>query len=165
MVLTILIGFSTACGKPQESAVSTAQQIAQQTPITITDARIRELIPGRDITAAYFTMRNNTAHTWILSEVTSATATDIQIHETADDDGQMQMRQLTQLRISPGEQIKFEPGGLHLMVFGVTALDGPFEADLILHNSNPPAEDQTPEQFPDRNKSERITVSFSKLAL
>jgi copper(I)-binding protein len=45
----------------------------------------------------------------------------VEIHRTsASEDGMMQMERLDQLAISAGRQVQLEPGGLHVMLIGLT---------------------------------------------
>ena len=115
--------------------------------VVIDDARIRDLIPGQDTTAAYFTATNHGDHTITIVGATSNRARALEIHETfAKGDG-VAMRRLKRVEVPGGATVRFAPQGKHLMVFGVSELVSPFPITLILAND------------------ERIEVSFSKLAL
>lgn len=86
------------------------------------NARIREPIPGRNLTAAYVDITNGGPTTQLVS-VASSTASSIEFHTTIDDNGMMRMRRLKQIELPAGTTVQLQPGGIHLMVFGVSKLD------------------------------------------
>lgn len=87
------------------------------------DARIRDLIPGQDKTVAYLTLRNHgTAPVTLIGAETDAART-VEMHTTQRDGDIMRMRRLSSLEIPGGGTVRLEPGGHHLMLFGVRSLD------------------------------------------
>jgi copper(I)-binding protein len=111
----------------------------------VESAQIRDLLPGRDTTAAYFTLSNNTAESITLIGAESSAAQAIEMHRSVVRGDSVRMQRVKRQTIAAGEQVDFEPGGLHLMVFGVAAIG---ESTLITL------------QFA---SGEQLTVSFSKL--
>lgn len=91
--------------------------------ITIENARVRTLIPGQDKTVAYMDVRNRTASTVTLLSARSDSVRAMEIHTTLMDNGVMRMRRLKSVEVPAGETVRFEPGGRHLMLFGVESLD------------------------------------------
>ena len=56
------------------------------------------------------------------TQLVSVTADDVmrmEMHETVEEDGMSKMRPLKSVNIPAGETVKFEPGGKHLMIWGV----------------------------------------------
>lgn len=100
-------------------------------PLAISDARIRALIPGQDTTAGYFDATNVSAAAVVLVGAESPAARAIEFHTTTRDGDVVRMRRLTEVRIEPGATIHFQPGGHHLMLFGVTSLDDETEIRLL----------------------------------
>ena len=97
-----------------------AYAVMAQTPaLIVLDAWVRE-VPGSDVAAAYLTLRNPTTKPITIVGMESSLAQNVMIHETKTVSGQSQMRPHEQLVIAPGETVKFEPGGLHVMLMGVT---------------------------------------------
>lgn len=90
--------------------------------LTIENARVRALIPGQDKTVAYMDLRNNTGAAITLLGARSEAVRAMEIHTTRMDDGVMRMRRLKEVEIPAGETVRFEPGGRHLMLFGVKSL-------------------------------------------
>lgn len=98
------------------SACSPAPEIA------IENARVRTLIPGQDKTVAYMDVQNRTASAVTLVGASSPSVRAMEIHTTQMDDGVMRMRRLKTVEVPAGEKVRFEPGGRHLMLFGVESL-------------------------------------------
>ena len=96
-----------------------------QSPV-VEDAYVRGLIPGRDVTAAFMSIDNTTGSDCLLTGAESSLARSVEIHSHSHHHGMMQMRRLESVPIAAGERVVFEPGGLHLMLFGVA---GPLSPD------------------------------------
>ena len=96
-----------------------AHSVMGQAPaLIVMDAWIRQ-VPGSDVAAAYLTLRNPTTRPITLVGIESPLAEHAMIHETKTVAGQSQMRPHEQLLVGPGATIKFEPGGLHVMLHGL----------------------------------------------
>lgn len=83
----------------------------------VSDARVREPIPGRMMSAAYLTLTNHSTQDQTLVSAHTPWAGLIEIHTHLHEDGVMRMRQLPSLTIPAGESVSLQPGGLHLMLF------------------------------------------------
>jgi periplasmic copper chaperone A len=94
------------------SAVSAAAPAA---PLSAQDAWIRAT-PGVDVAAAYLTLHNRGTQPVVVSGVRSAAAAAAMIHESTLVNGLSTMRAREPLRIAPGATVRFEPGGLHIML-------------------------------------------------
>jgi copper(I)-binding protein len=77
-------------------------------------------VPGSDVAAVYLTLINPGAKPVGIVGVESPVATHAVIHETKTEGGQSRMRPHEQLVILPGQTVKFEPEGLHIMLHGLT---------------------------------------------
>jgi periplasmic copper chaperone A len=102
---TLMVALATACSpnKPVEIAV---RGWARATP------------PGATVGAVYLTIENPGSGDR-LREVRTTSSERAEIHETTMDDDRMQMRAIDVLEIPAGGTVKFEPGGLHLMLIGL----------------------------------------------
>jgi copper(I)-binding protein len=89
--------------------------LAQQPSLIAENAWIR-VTPGVDMAAAYLTLRNMTEHAATVTGVESPVASHAMIHETTTQGGQSRMRPHEQLTVPPRSTVKFEPGGLHIML-------------------------------------------------
>lgn len=77
---------------------------------------------GADSGAAYMTVTNTGAKPEQLSCLSSDAAAKCQIHQMSMDNGIMKMREIEGgVEIKPGETVKFEPGGYHVMLVGLKA--------------------------------------------
>jgi copper(I)-binding protein len=93
--------------------------MAEAPALIVLDAWTRQ-VPGSDVAAAYLTLRNPTTKPITIVGIESPLAEHAMIHETKTVGGQSQMRPHEQLVVAPGETVKFEPGGLHVMLHGLT---------------------------------------------
>ena len=106
---------------------------APEPELTFSDARIREPAPGRDVTVAYVDVTNTLPDT-TLTSARSGAARSIEFHTTLNDGGMMRMRRLPGIELPSGQTVRLAPGGAHLMVFGVTALDK--SVDIVFTTAN-----------------------------
>ena len=110
--------------------VMAAGGCAEQGPLAVEDARLRAVIPGQDKTVGYFTVTNTSASRIVLTGASSPAARAIEIHTTLRDGDIARMRRLPEVVIGAGDTVRFEPGGRHLMLFGVTDLGATTEVVL-----------------------------------
>jgi len=110
-----------ACGKT-----------AAEPPIEVRNAWSPLTPPGATVAAVYAEVSARQADTLLSASSTVAETT--AMHSTLEDNGMMQMRPVHELALRAGETVRFEPGGLHLML---TGLRQPLPADsqfpLLLH--------------------------------
>ena len=90
-------------------------------PLVVSDAYFRLMPPGRSMTAAYMTLQNNSGQPQVLTALRSSSAASVELHQHAHINGMMRMRQVDQLNIADGAAVLLEPGGYHLMIFGLQA--------------------------------------------
>jgi len=93
----------------------------------------RKPIPGRSMSAAFMTIRNTGVEDFVLTSACLEGADSVEIHTHSHVDGVMRMRQLHELTIKAGEAVTLEPGGMHLMLFGIKEL--PEQPELNLCNA------------------------------
>ena len=91
---------------------------AQVPGLVVQDAWTRQ-VPGADVAAVYLTLRNPTSKPITVVGIESSFAEHAMIHETKTEGGQSRMRPHEQLVVAPGATVKFEPGGLHVMLHGM----------------------------------------------
>lgn len=75
-------------------------------------------LPGRPggVCAAYFTIDNPTDQADVLLEAVSEVAASTEIHTIIAEDGALEMKQLSRVDVPARSQVRFEPGGLHIML-------------------------------------------------
>jgi periplasmic copper chaperone A len=125
----LLAGALTTAGCADDGAPA-----ATPAGLDISDARVRALIPGQDKTAGYFTAHNPTTDSIVLTGARSGAVRAIEMHISIRDGDMMRMRRLEQVEIAPEETVRFEPGGRHLMLFGVEALNSEVTITLEQHD-------------------------------
>jgi hypothetical protein len=101
------------------AAVSALFVFNCQAQLVITQAQVRLLPPGVPNTSAYFEIENIGDEAEVLVGAGGEIARSIEIHEHIMTAETMKMVHLAELVIPPKQIIKFQPGGLHLMVFGL----------------------------------------------
>lgn len=89
-------------------------------PLVATELVVTRPMPGSGMSAAYLTLTNNSEHAIRITRVSSAEFDSVQIHESTLEDGIARMRALSELRIPPGESMKLQRGGKHLMLMRPT---------------------------------------------
>ena len=121
---------------------------------SIESAWVRAAPPGAASLAGYLVLRNDCD---VPVTVTGAEAADFampMIHRTVEEDGVSKMRHVDASVVRPGGELRFEPGGLHLMLMhpartlaegdtvriGLVLADGrTVEAEFPVRRDAPPA--------------------------
>src|SRR5262249_43661859 len=127
------LAYWAACLAPLQAL---AAQPDAPSPLIATDAWVR-VTPGSDVAAAYITLRNTSNKAVTIVGIDSSVATMAMIHETRTEGGVSRMRPHEQLLIPAGKTVKLEPGGLHVMLHGVSqALAPGASVPLVLRLAN-----------------------------
>lgn len=92
---------------------------AQATNIVVTDAYIRETIPGTKVSSAYMVIKNNSDEAIKLVGAMSSVTDRIEIHEHVMTDEMMRMQQVASVSIDANSEVVFQPMGHHLMIFNL----------------------------------------------
>jgi len=103
-------------------ALLPAIPLSGQAPtVTVRDAWVRDAAAGRTTTAAFLTIANtgNTARA-LIRGIASVGDT-LELHEMKRDNGMMRMSPVTRIEVPARGEVALRPGGLHLMIFGLTA--------------------------------------------
>jgi copper(I)-binding protein len=93
------------------------QAAVEESSLSITDLVVRETPPGKQVTAAYMRIKNDSDQNWVLNYVHSPLSDRIEVHRHIYEDGLMKMREVKHLSIQPSSSLDFKPGGYHLMIF------------------------------------------------
>ncbi|VUD40347.1 hypothetical protein TDB9533_00133 [Thalassocella blandensis] len=107
-----------AASKAKDSQQATT--MSQSKHVVISGAFIKQLPPGKTMAAVYLSMKNNSDKTQTLNYVHSPIAENIEVHRVIYNQGMMKMRHVKHFHINPGQNLVFEPGGYHLMIFGIS---------------------------------------------
>jgi periplasmic copper chaperone A len=87
--------------------------------LSVTGAWSRSTPPGIPVGVVYLNIRNDTGKSDRLLKLKTTVASSIEVHRTETIEGLARMREVSVLHIAPGETVKFEPGGMHLMLMGL----------------------------------------------
>lgn len=98
--------------------------------LVVEDGFVRKPIPGRTMSAAFMEIHNPSDSDVVVTHATLEGAKSVEIHTHTHEEGVMRMRQILELPIKAGESVILAPGGLHLMVFGISKL--PENPKLVL---------------------------------
>lgn len=91
--------------------------IAQTALLQLQQGEIRVPMPGRTVTAGYFTLHNASADAVELTGASSDAFKRIELHQHIEHDGMMRMVEVAAIEVDAGATLVFQPGGLHLMLF------------------------------------------------
>lgn len=85
--------------------------------LAIEDPWVREAPPNAGVMAGYLVFTNKGDEEIVISGGQSEDFERVELHETHQrEDGVATMRRINELRLAPGEQSTFRPGGQHLML-------------------------------------------------
>jgi copper(I)-binding protein len=107
----------TSAGSPAAGPLAPAARAA--TSVEVRGAWARATPPAAEVAAAYLELRSRTADR--LLAVSTPVARRAEVHSTSMRDGVMEMRHLEALTIPAGTPVVLKPGGLHLMLLGLSA--------------------------------------------
>ncbi|RUO68272.1 copper chaperone PCu(A)C [Idiomarina ramblicola] len=108
--------------------------VATADSLNATEGWARASIPGTENGAAYATLENPHDKTIHVTHISSDVSKTAEVHRHVMSGDVMKMEAVEPLSIEPGEVIKFQPGGYHFMLFGLTSrLKTNDTFSLILH--------------------------------
>ena len=107
----------TGCGGSTSAPTASPGPAAE---IVITDAWLRSTPNG--LGAAYFDIMASTDDRLIGASVDPTIAGKVEVHEIAENDGRMVMRQVEGISLRAGEPVSLEPGGFHLMLLDMPTM-------------------------------------------
>src|SRR5689334_23335574 len=93
----------------QRSAGAAADGVVQ-----VSDAWVRETVPGQSVGAAYMHIRSTQRVD--LVEAESKISKSAEIHHMSMKDGLMKMREMNAVSVAPNEEVNLAPGGTHVML-------------------------------------------------
>jgi len=88
-----------------------------QAPITVTEAWVREPVPGRAVTAAYAVVDNPAKTEISIVSASSEVAVTAELHEMAVSGDMMKMQQVKEIKVPAAGRVELKPGGYHVMLF------------------------------------------------
>ncbi len=85
--------------------------------LQVENAWVRAAPPGATMMAGYATVKNAGSKLRTLRDISSKDFNAIEIHKTVVENGVSKMIYLETVEIAAGGDARFEPGGMHLMLF------------------------------------------------
>jgi copper(I)-binding protein len=85
--------------------------------VQIINSTVRQPLPGRTVSAGYFTINNSSAQTINLVAASSPWFEKVELHQHSYVDGMMRMERVNSITVAPNQTVHLQPGGLHLMLF------------------------------------------------
>lgn len=118
-----VVNVGTGAGHKNDAAghaahASTAGAAAAVT-VSVSGAWGRATPPGIPNGVAYFTIENRGRQPDTLLSISSPVSASAELHRTTVQNGHSTMRPAGQVVITPGQTVKAEPGGLHVMLTGL----------------------------------------------
>ncbi len=87
--------------------------------VEVIDPYVRAVPPGAPATAAFMGLKAD-ADGVALIEADSDVAKAVELHTHVHDNGVMRMRPIEKIELKKGEVVTLQPGGLHVMLIGLT---------------------------------------------
>ena len=119
----IVMAMLVACGAPQP-------------PLVASDVEITRPMPGRNMSAGFLVLTNNTDTDNRITAATSPQFGAVEIHETTIEEGVSRMRELEVLLVPAAGSVTLERGGKHLMLMRGKDV-GAFVALQLLSDGEP----------------------------
>lgn len=85
--------------------------------VDIENATVRLPLPGKTLSAGYFSIRNTDTEDKVLVAVSSPQFGLVELHQHVMKNGMMQMLSVDAITVAAGQTVHLQPGGLHLMLF------------------------------------------------
>ena len=104
--------------KPVKAAFTVSSTEPNGDVVAIMNSWVREAHEKATVNAGYMTLLNASDEEVTLLKVESDAYNKIEVHEMVVVEGLMEMREVEDLSIPANGQIRFEPGGKHLMLMG-----------------------------------------------
>ena len=96
-----------------------AQGVADN--ISVNDPYVRAVPPVIQTSAAFMQLQNSGDAERFLVAASTPAAGAVELHMHSMDDGVMRMRRIVHIHLPPGKTVSLQPGGLHIMLFDLTA--------------------------------------------
>lgn len=86
----------------------------------VMEGRVRAMPPGSPASGAFFILHNPSEHPAVVVGGRTDAAASVELHTHIEEDGQFKMRQIDRIEVPAGAQVTLEPGGLHVMLIGLS---------------------------------------------
>ncbi|MCM2678724.1 copper chaperone PCu(A)C [Echinimonas agarilytica] len=87
--------------------------------LQFSEAIVRAPMPGVPNAAAFVSIENKSLNAKQLISASSEVAERVELHNHIQEDGMMKMRRVASIEIQGQQTVKLQPGGYHIMLFGL----------------------------------------------
>lgn len=129
-LLSVLICGTTACDSAHETANNAQEAVQPQAvaatatkaadAVTVENPFVRAVPPGQPNSAAFMVLNNSSAIAHQVVSAASPAAKTVELHTHTNNNGVMEMRQISQIDVPANGKVELAPGGLHIMLLGLT---------------------------------------------
>lgn len=134
VLCSVLLATSgTASATTEADTIAGMVKVATPGTLIVAHAWARATPPGMTVGGAYFTIVNGSKQPDTLVSLSSPAAAKVEMHRTSVEKGLSRMRPAGQIEIAPGQTVKAEPGGFHVMFLGLKSpLSAGMQVPLVL---------------------------------
>ncbi len=90
-----------------------------ESTVRVDNAYVRAVPPTQNVSAAFMSLRNESATDRRIVAAESPVAKTVELHAHIMKDGMMRMRQVEKIDLPAGQDVALKPGGLHIMLIGL----------------------------------------------
>lgn len=124
--LLVVVAVLAACGGGRPDQPDDAERAAPAAAPVLEATGAFLFAPITEAQAGgYFVLHNRGALADTLVEVSADWADHGMIHETREEEGRVRMAHVPRLAVPPADSVVLRPGGLHLMLMGLSAMPVP----------------------------------------
>lgn len=87
--------------------------------LEVTNLWSRATVPAASTGAVYGRFHNAGEQPLVITALESSIAKKVEIHRSTSREGMMGMEHVPQVRLASGEELRLEPGGMHIMLMGL----------------------------------------------
>ncbi|MEA3276917.1 MAG: copper chaperone PCu(A)C [Pseudomonadota bacterium] len=99
--------------------VAAAQAGSAAESLSVSGPNARAVPPGQPNSVVFMALANGSGGDHALTGAESPACDAVEVHTHTSEDGMMKMRRVDRVDLPAGETVRFEPGGLHLMLIGL----------------------------------------------
>ena len=88
--------------------------------VAVSDAWVREALPGQQVTGVFLKIYSRSERPLVLVDARSKVSSHAEIHEMKMEGETMKMRAIPWLDLPSNKSVDLRPGGVHIMLFGLT---------------------------------------------
>lgn len=112
LMLASALGLLSLCGPVMAAGVADSVEVGAP--------YVRAVPPGQPNSASFMSLTNKSSMDHALVGAESSVAEVVELHTHINDNGMMRMRRVDKIDLPAGKMVMLQPGGLHVMLIGLT---------------------------------------------